>query len=169
MQLTKSSFNLKHSGTPSFGRQSSSLILADERSSDRFMRSHPPTSRVRSSLKTAETPQPLRLEAEQMSLSGYAIKTADHASGGRLIDLSAKSSGKTSIKFDGENGKYNVILGYFDETDGKSSFKVKLNGSTLDSFKAQQTSGSTTPNAASFKTSDSGNKHIADQRANPDD
>ena len=72
--------------------------------------------------------EPLRYEAEDLTLDGYQVETVKNssASDNRHISLkgSAENKGSATGKFKGEPGIYQVKIGYFDENDGQS--KVKL-------------------------------------------
>lgn len=70
----------------------------------------------------------LRIEAENMQLSGYAIENASVASGGKIASLlnTGKTSGTASTTFNGAARKYDVVVGAFDENDGKSPISVRL-------------------------------------------
>ena len=72
--------------------------------------------------------EPLRYEAEDLTLDGYQVETVKNssASDNRHISLkgSAENKGSATGRFKGEPGIYQVKIGYFDESDGQS--KVKL-------------------------------------------
>lgn len=85
-----------------------------------------------------------------MTLSGYTKKGATYSSGNAFAELVSASKGKASARFSGASGKYDVVLRYFDESDGRASFKIKNNNSTIASFRADQTTGSTTADAQSL-------------------
>ena len=79
----------------------------------------------------------IRVEAESMSLETYGVETNDSASGGELISLleaDDSTTGSATFNFDGNSGQYNVVVGYYDESDGVSEAIVDRNGTTLDSW-----------------------------------
>ncbi|BAY85585.1 hypothetical protein NIES267_50850 [Calothrix parasitica NIES-267] len=72
--------------------------------------------------------EPLRYEAEELTLNGYKVEIVKNSSASdhRHISLkgSSENQGSATGTFDGEPGIYQVKIGYFDENDGRS--KVKL-------------------------------------------
>ena len=81
------------------------------------------------------TPNPggngsLRYEAENLNLNGYQVETVSGsgASGGKHIKGSRSRPGTASGVFNGKAGTYQVKVGYFDESDGRSSASVTVNG-----------------------------------------
>lgn len=67
----------------------------------------------------------IRIEAEDMALTTYGTEANSSASGGKLISLlnAAGSIGSASTLFTGEEGSYNIVVGYYDENDGVSELK----------------------------------------------
>ncbi|MGQ4648344.1 Calx-beta domain-containing protein [Lyngbya aestuarii] len=84
---------------------------------------------------TATTPvpsnTPVRIEAENMSLTNYLVESATPASANKLITLfnSGQTQGSATAQFTGAAGSYNVVVGYFDENDGKSSLSAQIGSS----------------------------------------
>ncbi len=77
--------------------------------------------------------EPIRVEAEDMTLSGDSIlEDQGFASGGQLMKTASSLTATT--EFTGPEGLYNIIIGYWDENDGNSPVTVKLDGATLDSW-----------------------------------
>ncbi len=74
--------------------------------------------------------QPLRYEAEELTLNGYKVETVKNssASAGKHISLKGASDQKGSATgtFEGETGTYQVKVGYFDENDGQSQAKITV-------------------------------------------
>ena len=65
----------------------------------------------------------MRIEAEEMTLDGYRLESKEIASAGQLIGLFGGESAETgtaSFEFGGTEGYYQVVVSYFDETDGWS-------------------------------------------------
>src|SRR6476619_5306873 len=88
---------------------------------------------------------PIRIEAETMSLSTYRIEAIGTASGGSLISLVVGDSnevGTASFAFGGPAGLYDIVIGYYDETDGTSSASVYKGGSLLSSWSFNKNLGS---------------------------
>ncbi|NJL38354.1 MAG: glycoside hydrolase family 5 protein [Leptolyngbyaceae cyanobacterium SM1_4_3] len=87
-----------------------------------------PTPEPISSPTPSPVPKPspsgsLRYEAENMSRSGYSTEDLSSASGRKLVKLSG-AKGSLSQTFRGEFGTYDVVVGYFDENDGRSILKL---------------------------------------------
>jgi alpha-glucuronidase len=83
---------------------------------------------------------PNRLEAEDGSLRHYqatAITPWEAASGTGAVQLPEEvPSGAIRFKFDGQTGKYDLHVRYFDEQDGVSQFKLFVGGRLVDEWKA---------------------------------
>ena len=70
---------------------------------------------------------PIRIEAEEMTLNGYQIESNTAASGNGLISLfGGGNTGSATTEFSGAEGKYDVLIGYFDEQDGQSPLSVEI-------------------------------------------
>ena len=95
------------------------------------------------------TSNTIRIEAESMNLSvppnspsgsvPYRIEANSSASGGNLISLKnggATETGFANYAFTGIAGKYDVVLGYYDEneTNGDAKLEVKQGNTVLDSW-----------------------------------
>ncbi|MEO0984325.1 MAG: SdrD B-like domain-containing protein [Cyanobacteria bacterium J06639_14] len=106
------------------------------------------------SIKFTEVQAPLAFhyEAEDMHLSGYQVKhVGDHiASGGELIKLSGYD-GHASVNFDGPTGKYDIIVGYYDENDGQSMAQVKVGGHTVGNWTFDELLGSNVASSNNFR------------------
>jgi hypothetical protein len=76
--------------------------------------------------------QPLRYEAEELTLNGYKVETVKNssASDGKHISLKGADENKGEAKgtFEGEAGVYQVKVGYYDENDGQSQAKIAVAG-----------------------------------------
>ncbi len=74
--------------------------------------------------------EPLRYEAEELTLNGYQVETVKDsgASGGKHISLkgAGDSKGSATGTFEGEAGTYQVKVGYYDENDGQSTAKITV-------------------------------------------
>ncbi|NJN85333.1 MAG: hypothetical protein HC881_02160 [Leptolyngbyaceae cyanobacterium SL_7_1] len=155
MQLVKQSSNTTTSVIQPVGRNTVSPLSKEDTGSS-LSPKLPSTRRssasnLRPSLSRTRSvgSQSLLLEAEDMTLSGYSRKSASYTSGGAFAELT-KGKGSATVKFTGASGKYDLSLGYFDESDGRASFRVRVNNSTVASFRADQTTGSTTTDAKSL-------------------
>jgi Ca2+-binding RTX toxin-like protein len=80
--------------------------------------------------------QPIRVEAENMTLANYRVQLgSSFASNGAFISLNGGTTtemGSASYTFTGSSGTYDVVLGYYDETDGISHLEVYKQGVSLD-------------------------------------
>ena len=88
-----------------------------------------------------DNPDPIRIEAEDMELDAYRLESSKVASNGSLISLKAgrnNDTGKAATPFEGPSGTYDVVVGYFDENDGKAELEVKLDGVSLESWTLDQ-------------------------------
>ena len=98
------------------------------------------------------------LEAELMTLSGgYAVEDNAGASGGQLIRrLDAGGyPALASTGYAGRAGVYDIEVGYFDESDGRSSLAFLLNGELLDQWIADEDPACrdcASPNERTFRT-----------------
>jgi len=98
----------------------------------------------------------IRIEAEKMALKGYRLERSNSfnfASGKAYTSLYAKGAKETataSTKFNGATGKYDIVVAYFDENDGASSFKLKKGNQQIGQWKATSKSGGVAPSAQSL-------------------
>lgn len=84
---------------------------------------------TQSGIMDADVRSPLdfwvRLEAEDFRLDNFNIENAGSvASGGHLISTSGRGEAKT--RFSVAEGTYDIVVGYYDEDDGKSSLEVEI-------------------------------------------
>ena len=93
------------------------------------------------SYSTASTaPSPVLIEAEQMTLLGSSRRYyATFASGsGYIAQYRSRGSNSGSVSaraaFSGETGHYDIVVGYFDETDGQSNVDLIIDGVAVDSW-----------------------------------
>ena len=100
------------------------------------------------------TPSPvsvIRVEAENMALNGYRLeKNQNFASGRTYTSLFAEDSNETATattQFNGTTGTYDIVVAYFDEDDGASTFSVQHNGNQIDTWIADGTTGGWLPSA----------------------
>ena len=73
-------------------------------------------------------PLPFRVEAEEMSLENYtALSDAPYASSSGLVSIRTPSgtSGSARFPFPKASGHYDVVVGYYDETDGEAHFALQ--------------------------------------------
>ncbi|MGL4502297.1 MAG: hypothetical protein ACRCU2_24745, partial [Planktothrix sp.] len=95
----------------------------------------------------------IRVEAESMTLAGYKIESGTFASGSQYIGLlSPNTTGNATQAFSGASGVYDVVVGYFDESDGKSPLSISVGGNKISEWVANQSSGGTRASATNFST-----------------
>jgi alpha-glucuronidase len=95
---------------------------------------------------------PRRVEAEAMTLEGYAVRDistptpgranappivtpAEDASGGKVVTCAAKSCIATT-KFSGQPGWYTLRVEYFDQSNGVAHYRVSTGGQLVDEWAA---------------------------------
>lgn len=97
--------------------------------------------------------QPLTIEAENMNLMGYTPEKVQlnnwSPSSDRLIKL-VGDSGKASTSFSGASGKYDLLIGYYDEMDGQANVSVNHNGSQIDRWTLNANLGEKTASSKNF-------------------
>jgi alpha-glucuronidase len=89
-----------------------------------------------------------RVEAESMTLDGYtarAVTPWETASGGRAVAC-ARATCSAAHTFTGPAGRYDLIVQYFDESDGASSFALAVGGREIDRWVASADFPSAEPN-----------------------
>ncbi len=92
---------------------------------------------------------PVRLEVEQMALSGYSVESHPIASGNKMVSLKGQTAGaigiaRQTLDF---SGTYDIYLGFFDENDGQSTFTLKLGNQEIGSVLLDQDFGTDWVNA----------------------
>lgn len=99
-----------------------------------------------------EAPTAFHYEAEDMDLFGYEVEHVGDAiaSGGKAIKLK-DYDGRAAVTFDGPSGKYDILVGYYDENDGKSMAKVKVGGETVGSWTFDELLGSGYASTENFR------------------
>jgi Ca2+-binding RTX toxin-like protein len=94
-----------------------------------------PNPTAAASLQPPAIPLPVRIEGESMQLSGtYGVTTDTHSSGHQRIDIQRRSGdrGEAYTTFNGVDGTYAVIVGYYDEVDGESELSLRLGTQQFD-------------------------------------
>ena len=79
------------------------------------------------------------IEAEDLDLETYLVEDREVASNEKVISLlGSGDAGTASTKFTGPSGLYTVVVGYYDEIDGESLFRLKVNDDIVDNWRADQ-------------------------------
>ncbi len=79
------------------------------------------------------------IEAEDLDLETYLVEEREVASNEKVISLlGSGDTGTASTRFTGPSGLYTVIVGYYDEIDGESLFRLKVNNDLVDNWTADQ-------------------------------
>ncbi|MGA1132046.1 MAG: NF038122 family metalloprotease [Prochlorotrichaceae cyanobacterium] len=98
----------------------------------------------------------IRVEAEQMRISGdYDVKDFTFASRGRTVQSKSTDVAKTvnlNTTFDSPAGRYNLVVGYYDENDGLAKFTTSVNGVQRASWVANANLGSKDVSMQTFTT-----------------
>ena len=92
---------------------------------------------------------PGRVEAESMTLDGYATRSVtpwETASGAMAIACARPAGCSAAHTFAGAAATYDVAIQYFDLMNGASRFAVTVNGKTIDSWSADTDLPSSEPN-----------------------
>ena len=95
----------------------------------------------------------VRLEAEDMALSPeYLVEQNGDASGGELIRVEDEDATATATTtFDGPAGTYDLVIGYFDENDGTSTYSVRVDGIEVSTWTANESDGGLLANGQSAR------------------
>ena len=89
-----------------------------------------------------------RIEAESMSLKGYAamdVTPWENASGGKGIECPRSSPCTASFRFDRPAGLYEMDVQYFDQNNGESKFRVLVGDRQVDEWIANDHLPATKP------------------------
>jgi len=96
---------------------------------------------------------PIRVEAEAMNRSVYRLESSSLASGNRVASLiggSRTETGRLTDTFKGDSGRYNVVLGYFDENDGQAEVQTRIGDRTVATTRFDQGRSSNNMSAGSY-------------------
>ena len=84
----------------------------------------------------------IRIEAEDMDLSNYRIRSSGFASDRNYIKRRGSArEGIASTSFSGPTGNYDIKINYYDKNTGASQLKVKVGGEVIDTWKLDQDLG----------------------------
>ena len=101
----------------------------------------------------AGPPGDVTVQAEDMELvSGFRIRSNGQADGKRMIQASSEQEQVARTSFNGPDGTYDIVLHYWDETDGQSNLSVELNGDVIDTWIWNSTFGNAIANDHSATT-----------------
>ena len=95
---------------------------------------------------------PGRFEAESMALKDYEVETVtpwETASGGRAVACPPMRACSATLTYRGAPGSYDLVVQYFDENDGVSTFRVLVHGREVDRWLADAELPSKEPNGHS--------------------
>ncbi|MFL6215876.1 MAG: alpha-glucuronidase family glycosyl hydrolase [Blastocatellia bacterium] len=96
---------------------------------------------------------PNRVEAEAMQLTGYRVTDItpwEAASGSKAIECAGGDhSCAASFRFNGKAGWYDLDVQYFDESDGRSAFKLFVGEQLVDEWRADDHLPTTKPDSHS--------------------
>jgi len=94
------------------------------------------------------------LEAEDMILDCYLVEESNSASGGKLISLFKGefpecTASEELINID--SGIYDIVVGYYDESDGAAQLEILFEGNSLDSWTLNEKLKGASPNSQNFR------------------
>jgi len=99
------------------------------------------------------------IEAEDLALSPtYRIEDNEDASGGQLISLLNPGMlvpgeiGTATLDFTGIPGTYNIVVGYFDESDGIGQLEVSVGNTSVGTLILDENTNALNAEASSFRT-----------------
>ncbi|MEO0861263.1 MAG: SdrD B-like domain-containing protein [Pseudomonadota bacterium] len=93
------------------------------------------------------------IEAEDMYGYGFQTVSGSQASNGELVKLwCAGSDGALCKTFDGKDGVYDLKIRVQDETDGKSTIKVNVNGNLVEAIRLDAQTDGAGSNNGGFST-----------------
>jgi alpha-glucuronidase len=91
---------------------------------------------------------PGRIEAEAMQLQGYVpfeVVPRETVSGGKAVECAPPAKCSATYSFDGAAGKYEIDVEYFDQNNGKSTFRVLVGDRVVDEWIADDHLPATKP------------------------
>lgn len=92
---------------------------------------------------------PNRVEAESLQLDRFVVDDVtpwETASGGKAIRCPARATCAATLRADRPAGTYDIVVQYFDENDGASSFTLKVGDRRIDRWIADDEFPSSVPN-----------------------
>ncbi|MBT8078020.1 MAG: putative Ig domain-containing protein, partial [Gammaproteobacteria bacterium] len=93
----------------------------------------------------------LRIEAEDMSGTGFRTESLSTASNGIVINLKGSATvGSATTSFFGSSGSYDIFVGYHDENDGAAELTVTIAGVMLDTWVLNNSPGGSQPREQNF-------------------
>jgi alpha-glucuronidase len=103
---------------------------------------------------------PGRIEAEAMNLDGYAVTNItpfEAASGERAVQVDGRGrSGTIRFEYEGQPGRYDLTVQYFDESDGVSRFRLFVAGKQAGEWRADYV----LPTPTKFPDAHSSNRRV---------
>jgi Ca2+-binding RTX toxin-like protein len=100
-------------------------------------------------------PSALRVEAESMTLTGnFKVETGESfASGATIVKTDDSLTGLTaSTRFTGVTGVYDIVVGYYDESDGLATYRANLSGVQLANWQSTLNLGDNNASEKNFIT-----------------
>ncbi|MGD1895802.1 MAG: Ig-like domain-containing protein [Phormidesmis sp.] len=84
----------------------------------------------------------IRFEVGTLTLDGYRIENQSFASNGSLARLTQDTGSlSTTLSPSFSAGLYNIVVAYFDESDGQSTVEFSVNGTLIEDWKFDQNLG----------------------------
>jgi Ca2+-binding RTX toxin-like protein len=116
------------------------------------------------SASTSEINYWFRIEAESMKLSNSSQKADAIASGGGIIITGGK--GKTQGIFTGVTGVYDIVVAYYDSSNGQGEIKLEIGEQNIDQWTLNQDSNSMVTRTIQGVTLTNGEKIKLESEAN---
>ncbi|MEM7504122.1 MAG: hypothetical protein AAF417_18920 [Pseudomonadota bacterium] len=95
---------------------------------------------------------PIRIEAEDMTLKTYRVENLPSASNGRVINLKGPGIvGTAETVFTGQGGDYDIFIAYHDESDGVAQMTISLSDGTVETLTLDELTGDGQPTANNLR------------------
>lgn len=95
---------------------------------------------------------PIRIEAEDMTLNTYRVENLSSASNGAVINLKGPGIvGSAETIFPGQGGDYDIFIAYHDESDGVAQMTVSLSDGTVETLTLDELTGDRQPTADNLR------------------
>ncbi|MDA7422406.1 hypothetical protein, partial [Tritonibacter multivorans] len=98
------------------------------------------------------SPDPVRVEVEDMLLTNFVTRNSGNASAGAYAQAGGSGEQRAAYTFTDAAGSYDITIGHFDENDGQSTMSLLVNGALAGSFIWDQDAGDALANPSSFAT-----------------
>lgn len=94
----------------------------------------------------------IRIEAEKFDLTGFRATKLNVAENGQVIQRTGNGDHQADVTFKGASGTYDILVNYFDESDGVSQLAIEVNGKEVDEWAWSAKNGSALANSDTAET-----------------